>query len=599
MKIIDSPVSRMLLTASIASLLIACDGGKDGSSSAKSDDSTEPMVATTDKAAGGDKATGGATSTLRSTDPNQAASNKGKTTVDKTDATGLSLAADAATLKQAGPSPAVKAPAPSTVKVDPPSLKLGKMQPGVPKSGKVTITNTGTEPIQIKKAVASCGCTTPNWPKGPIGPGESAEIDITLKPTLKQGQKLKKRVTLTMVDGGAPTVIPVEGEVGLYVKMSPDFLDASKMDSDAAQVVVLESADKIPFAIVSVEPDVLDEANPDKSLKHELTMNWEKWEAAGRRPTLKFLTDHPNAPELSMTVRRAIVRPQAPTPTPRQATSRLVAAAQANNLEGVKAAIAANDDLTSTSLGGMTALLWSCKNGNEEIVDVLLAAGADPNLGNKVGKRAAAIAAENGRLAVLKKIIAAGGEVDSLDDIGGTPLLWASALSKNPETVAFLIESGADVNVIDTNGMTPLIWAAGIGQPESVDLLLKNGADPNIIEMHAKETALMRAARVGQPGTMEIMVAAQPDLEMRNMLGQTALIIACSSGRLDTIQTLVEGGADLGAKDTRGWTVLDHAHARTDADRAAVIAYLDRNAPASVKAATPIVPRDMTPATGQ
>ena len=41
---------------------------------------------------------------------------------------------------------------------DPPKLDLGIMQPGVPKTGTVKITNNGTEAIQIKKAVASCGC---------------------------------------------------------------------------------------------------------------------------------------------------------------------------------------------------------------------------------------------------------------------------------------------------------------------------------------------------------------------------------------------------------------------------------------------------------
>ena len=94
------------------------------------------------------------------------------------------------------------------------------------------------------------------------------------------------------------------------------------------------------------------------------------------------------------------------------------------------------------------------------------------------------------------------------------------------------------------------------------------------------------------------MVSATPDLEIRNMLGQTALIIACGSGNLESIKTLVEGGADLNAKDTRGWTVLDHAHARTDPNRAAVIAYLDAAAPDAVKNAAPIVPRDVTAGSG-
>ena len=37
-------------------------------------------------------------------------------------------------------------------------------------------TNTGTEPLIIKHAKGSCGCTVPTVPKEPIMPGESGEI---------------------------------------------------------------------------------------------------------------------------------------------------------------------------------------------------------------------------------------------------------------------------------------------------------------------------------------------------------------------------------------------------------------------------------------
>jgi hypothetical protein len=126
----------------------------------------------------------------------------------------------------------------------PSTLVLGIMQPGVPKTGTVTITNNGDTPIQIKKAIASCGCTTPVWPREPIGPGESAELEITLKPTTKQGSKLSKRVTLQMVNG-APQVITVEGEVGLFVRMTPNFLDAGKQEESDQQAIVLSSENKI------------------------------------------------------------------------------------------------------------------------------------------------------------------------------------------------------------------------------------------------------------------------------------------------------------------------------------------------------------------
>jgi ankyrin repeat protein len=466
---------------------------------------------------------------------------------------------------------------------EPESLQLGMMQPGVPKTGVIMITNNGKTPVQIKKAIASCGCTTPNWPREPIGPGESAELEITLKPSIKQGQSLSKRVTLQMMDG-PPQVLKVEGEVGLFVKVSPSFLDASKKkDSDQA-MIIMDSEDEIEFSIVSVDPDVTNGFSPDKSLHHELGFDWDKWEKLGRRPQIKIRTDHPNAPEMSMTVRRAI-DPNRPRPLPTNQTasrSQLTSAAQQDNVEAVKIALSSKtveiDD--NSGLGGMSAYHWAAKNGNADITQLLIDASANPNVTNKVGKTPVAIAAESGHVEVLKMIVESGGDIESVDQIGGTPLLWASGLSKNPATVGYLIEVGGNVNIIDTNGMTPLIWAAGIGNPESVRLLIENGADVNISEIHQKETALMRAARIAQPQTMAFILEASPDLEMKNALGHTAFMIAAASAPVEKLQMLADKGAKVDVTDIRGWTAMDHAKTRPDGNREEVIAYLGTVMPA-------------------
>ena len=38
--------------------------------------------------------------------------------------------------------------------------------------------NNGDEPLVITNAKGSCGCTVPTWPKEPIMPGETANIEI-------------------------------------------------------------------------------------------------------------------------------------------------------------------------------------------------------------------------------------------------------------------------------------------------------------------------------------------------------------------------------------------------------------------------------------
>jgi hypothetical protein len=59
----------------------------------------------------------------------------------------------------------------------------------------VKFTNTGTEPLIIKNARGSCGCTVPSWPKEPILPGETNQIEIRYA-TNRVG-KINKKVTIT------------------------------------------------------------------------------------------------------------------------------------------------------------------------------------------------------------------------------------------------------------------------------------------------------------------------------------------------------------------------------------------------------------------
>jgi hypothetical protein len=51
-------------------------------------------------------------------------------------------------------------------------------------------TNTGKSPLIIARALGSCGCTVPSYPKEAIAPGESGEIQVAFdssgKPNLQQ-----------------------------------------------------------------------------------------------------------------------------------------------------------------------------------------------------------------------------------------------------------------------------------------------------------------------------------------------------------------------------------------------------------------------------
>ena len=69
-----------------------------------------------------------------------------------------------------------------------------------PESQKVTctfkFTNTGDNLLVIHQAIASCGCTVPQYSKEPIKPGESGEIVVTYNGAGKFPGHFRKSVTI-------------------------------------------------------------------------------------------------------------------------------------------------------------------------------------------------------------------------------------------------------------------------------------------------------------------------------------------------------------------------------------------------------------------
>lgn len=74
------------------------------------------------------------------------------------------------------------------------------------------ITNTGTEPLVIQSAKASCGCTVPSYPKEPIAPGASATI--TVKYDTKRPGSINKSIKITSnAVNATEKVIYIKGQV--------------------------------------------------------------------------------------------------------------------------------------------------------------------------------------------------------------------------------------------------------------------------------------------------------------------------------------------------------------------------------------------------
>ncbi|MFT2010375.1 DUF1573 domain-containing protein [Pontibacter sp. 13R65] len=66
---------------------------------------------------------------------------------------------------------------------------FGTINQGEVVSHTFKFTNTGSTPLVIESASATCGCTVPQPPKDPIAPGQSGEIKVQFNSTGKSGQQ--------------------------------------------------------------------------------------------------------------------------------------------------------------------------------------------------------------------------------------------------------------------------------------------------------------------------------------------------------------------------------------------------------------------------
>jgi len=69
-----------------------------------------------------------------------------------------------------------------------------------------TFKNTGQADLIISRAVGSCGCTIPEYPKDPIKAGESGKIDVSFNSANKHGNQQKSVTIYTNSKAGVESL---------------------------------------------------------------------------------------------------------------------------------------------------------------------------------------------------------------------------------------------------------------------------------------------------------------------------------------------------------------------------------------------------------
>ena len=103
---------------------------------------------------------------------------------------------------------------PAEIKFDKVTHNFGKFSSKSPVVSCVfAFQNVGESPLVINQAVASCGCTVPEYTREPVKPGESGEIRVTYNGTGKFPGHFKKTITIRTNGAVEMTRLYIEGDM--------------------------------------------------------------------------------------------------------------------------------------------------------------------------------------------------------------------------------------------------------------------------------------------------------------------------------------------------------------------------------------------------
>jgi len=263
-------------------------------------------------------------------------------------------------------------------------------------------------------------------------------------------------------------------------------------------------------------------------------------------------------------------------------------------------------DVNAADADGSTALHWASYHDDLESADLLIRAGANVNAANDLGVTPLWSASENGSSAMVRKLLQAGANPNAALLAGETPLMVA-ARSGYSEVCEQLLTKGAGIDAHGSRGQTALMWAAAQKHPEVVKVLLAHQPDLQIRSEvwnevmavpphgylpynkaipHGGETALLFAARSGDLDSAKLLIAAGSHVNDTDAWGVSATVLAAHSGFTEMVELLLDQGADPNAA-AAGFAALHEAIMRRDETMVTALLEHGADANAALRTWTP------------
>ena len=174
------------------------------------------------------------------------------------------------------------------------------------------------------------------------------------------------------------------------------------------------------------------------------------------------------------------------------------------------------------------------------------------------------LAARKGDVAAVEKSLKKGVPIESTNDKGETPLCLA-VIGGHVSAVSTLLSHNAQIEARTKKGLTPLLCARDNVSTSRINVmhtLLSAGANLDAKDENG-DTALHQAVSLSRPDWVEFLLSFNPNLELQNKLGESPLLravdfspLSYAEKILETVQLLLDAGADTKATDEKGQTAV-------------------------------------------
>lgn len=220
---------------------------------------------------------------------------------------------------------------------------------------------------------------------------------------------------------------------------------------------------------------------------------------------------------------------------------------------------------------------------NPKVVKQLLdLPNLDPNIRTNDDKSALQLAlmppyTKGSPFEMATKLIERGARSNQNNTETGDSLLQL-LIKGNLEDSAIFLSQHANVNFVNRTGLTALHLTCQNNLPKLVKALLENGATPNIQSgIGEMKAALHYAVENKSIDVIRILVdfkenavenAEKPDFNLKTVDGDSPLSLALMMEAKELVPILIEGGADVNARNGQDLTLLHQAILKEDAETA-------------------------------